>query len=72
MIDKGEKDMKKKKRLWCSAEDSTTCLLWALQNFEEVETVTFHYNQRHQEEIDVAKSIAEKLGVKTTCLICLF
>lgn len=54
--------------VFSGGQDSTTCLLWALQNFEEVETVTFHYNQRHQEEIDVAKSIAEKLGVKNHLL----
>ncbi|MFF0882934.1 7-cyano-7-deazaguanine synthase, partial [Bacillus velezensis] len=62
--------MKKEKAVvvFSGGQDSTTCLLWALQNFEEVETVTFHYNQRHQEEIDVAKSIAEKLGVKNHLL----
>ena len=30
--------------------------------------MTFHYNQRHQEEIDVAKRIADKLGVKNHLL----
>lgn len=39
-----------------------------LKEFEEVETVTFHYNQRHSQEIEVAKSIAEKLGVKNHLL----
>lgn len=54
--------------VFSGGQDSTTCLLWALQQFEEVETVTFHYNQRHQEEIDVAKRIADKLGVKNHLL----
>lgn len=30
--------------------------------------MTFHYNQRHSQEIEVAKSIAEKLGVKNHLL----
>lgn len=66
----GEQKMKYEKAVvvFSGGQDSTTCLLWALQQFEEVETVTFHYNQRHQEEIDVAKRIADKLGVKNHLL----
>ncbi len=62
--------MKKEKAIvvFSGGQDSTTCLLWALKEFEEVETVTFHYNQRHSQEIEVAKSIAEKLGVKNHLL----
>src|SRR5699024_11688674 len=45
-------------------QDSTTCLLWALEEFKEVETVTFSYGQRHELEVDYAKKIAEDLGVK--------
>ncbi|MCY9423689.1 7-cyano-7-deazaguanine synthase, partial [Bacillus paralicheniformis] len=50
--------------VFSGGQDSTTCLLWALRQFQEVEAVTFQYNQRHREEIEVAKKIAEKLGVK--------
>ena len=50
--------------------DSTTCLFWALDNFDEVQTVTFDYNQRHQIEIDYSKEtlgLAEKIkGKKIT------
>ncbi len=69
-----ERNHEKEKAIvvFSGGQDSTTCLLWALKEFEEVETVTFHYNQRHSQEIEVAKSIAEKLGVKTICLICHF
>ena len=45
-------------------QDSTTCLFWAMQQFNEVEAVTFNYNQRHMAEIICAESIAEELGIK--------
>ncbi|KOO50923.1 7-cyano-7-deazaguanine synthase QueC [Priestia koreensis] len=54
--------------VFSGGQDSTTCLFWALQNFKEVETVTFQYGQRHSQEIDVAKSIAAELGVENTVL----
>lgn len=62
--------MKNEKALvvFSGGQDSTTCLLWALENFKEVETVTFNYNQRHAEELVVAKEIATELCVKHTQL----
>jgi 7-cyano-7-deazaguanine synthase len=54
--------------VFSGGQDSTTCLLWALQNFQEVEAVTFNYNQRHKLEIEVAASIAKELGVKHAIL----
>lgn len=54
--------------VFSGGQDSTTCLYWALQQFREVETVTFMYGQRHSEEIECAKSIAAELGVKNTVL----
>ncbi|UNL85888.1 7-cyano-7-deazaguanine synthase QueC [Priestia koreensis] len=54
--------------VFSGGQDSTTCLFWALQNFKEVETVTFQYGQRHSQEIDVAKSIAAELGIENTVL----
>lgn len=50
--------------VFSGGQDSTTCLFWALQQFDEVEAVTFDYNQRHKEEIECAKQITEELGVK--------
>lgn len=49
--------------VFSGGQDSTTCLVWALQRFDHVEAITFSYNQRHAMEIECAKQIAEKLNV---------
>lgn len=70
MKEKETMKMKQEKAVvvFSGGQDSTTCLFWALQNFKEVETVTFQYGQRHSQEIEVAKSIAAELGVENTVL----
>ncbi|MDK3882510.1 7-cyano-7-deazaguanine synthase QueC [Staphylococcus pseudintermedius] len=50
--------------VFSGGQDSTTCLLWALKRYDEVETITFSYNQRHKQEIEVAKKISKDFGVK--------
>ncbi|WP_181350387.1 7-cyano-7-deazaguanine synthase QueC [Thalassobacillus sp. CUG 92003] len=50
--------------VFSGGQDSTTCLFWALQTFDDVETVTFDYNQRHDQEIAVAEKIAAELNVR--------
>ena len=37
--------------LFSGGQDSTTCLIWALKNFDKVETIGFNYGQRHQVEM---------------------
>lgn len=49
--------------VFSGGQDSTTCLLWALTQYEEVYTVTFDYGQRHIEEIKCAEEIANELNV---------
>ncbi len=49
-------------------QDSTTCLYWALKNFDHVEAVCFSYGQKHALEVEVARRIAEKAGVEFSLL----
>src|SRR5688572_12920458 len=37
--------------LFSGGQDSATCLAWALDNFERVETIGFDYGQRHAVEL---------------------
>lgn len=38
--------------LLSGGQDSTTCLAWALDRFQHVETISFEYGQRHRVELD--------------------
>jgi len=49
--------------LFSGGQDSTTCLFWAMKNFNQVETLCFTYGQRHVKEVEVARSLAGKLKV---------
>ena len=55
--------MKKAVVVFSGGQDSTTCLIQALAEYDEVHAITFNYGQRHSEEIAVAQSIASELGV---------
>lgn len=50
--------------IFSGGQDSTTCLLWALKRYKEVEAVSFDYGQRHKKELECAKEITDKLNVK--------
>ncbi|WP_172570816.1 7-cyano-7-deazaguanine synthase QueC [Vibrio fluvialis] len=56
--------MKKAVVVFSGGQDSTTCLVQALKEFDEVHAITFDYGQRHKLEIEVAQTLAKKLGVK--------
>ncbi|MEI7676716.1 MAG: 7-cyano-7-deazaguanine synthase QueC [Bacteroidales bacterium] len=45
--------------LFSGGQDSTTCLFWAKKEFKDVRTVGFNYGQRHNYEVEVAKTIAK-------------
>ena len=49
--------------VFSGGQDSTTCLYWAKKHFKEVHALTFKYGQKHVQEGDVARSIAQKAGV---------
>ena len=55
--------MKKAVVVFSGGQDSTTCLVQALNEFDEVHAITFDYGQRHRLEIEVAQSLAKELGV---------
>ena len=56
--------------IFSGGQDSTTCLLQALQTYGRgnVEVITFKYGQRHSIELEKAQWIAADLGVKQTII----
>lgn len=54
--------------VFSGGQDSTTCLFWAMSEFDHVEAITFDYGQRHAKEIDCARAICRDLGVEHTVL----
>ncbi len=47
--------------LFSGGQDSTTCLAWALSEFDAVETLGFAYGQRHGRELDARPGILARL-----------
>src|SRR5580692_10018426 len=47
--------------LFSGGQDSATCLAWALDRFDHVETVGFDYGQRHSIELDMREVICNQL-----------
>jgi len=50
--------------LLSGGQDSTTCLAWALQRFERVETIAFDYGQRHRVELDCRLAVLRELRTR--------
>jgi 7-cyano-7-deazaguanine synthase len=48
--------------LFSGGQDSATCLAWALDRFDQVETIGFDYGQRHRIELDCRDSIRKGLA----------
>jgi 7-cyano-7-deazaguanine synthase len=48
--------------LFSGGQDSTVCLAWALERFARVETVGFHYGQRHAVELDMRPRLRDQLA----------
>jgi len=44
-------------------QDSVTCLHWAIQHFEQVSAISFHYGQRHGAEVEQAQLICDRLNI---------
>jgi 7-cyano-7-deazaguanine synthase len=47
--------------LFSGGQDSTTCLAWALDRFDRVETIGFDYSQRHRVELEVRPRVLAAL-----------
>jgi 7-cyano-7-deazaguanine synthase len=50
--------------LFSGGQDSTTCLAWALEHFDRVETISFDYGQRHVVELDCRTRVAAALRAR--------
>jgi len=48
--------------LFSAGQDSATCLAWALERFERVETIGFFYGQRHAVELSQRQPLRESLA----------
>jgi len=47
--------------LFSGGQDSTTCLAWALHRHDHVETIGFHYGQRHAVEMQCRTPVFEQM-----------
>lgn len=54
--------------LFSGGQDSTTCLFWAKREFRNVHALCFSYGQRHIQEIENAKRLAEMANVEFSIL----
>ncbi|PPI86325.1 7-cyano-7-deazaguanine synthase QueC [Candidatus Pantoea edessiphila] len=56
--------MKRAIVLFSGGQDSTTCLVQALHQYDEIHCITFDYKQRHHKEIMVASQLISILKLK--------
>src|SRR3954469_15131948 len=50
--------------LFSGGQDSTTCLGWALERYDRVETIGFDYGQRHRIELDCRLSLLSDIRAR--------
>lgn len=50
--------------LFSGGQDSATCLAWALENYDFVETIGFDYGQRHKIELVQRQIVLDELKAK--------
>ncbi|MDR7117391.1 7-cyano-7-deazaguanine synthase QueC [Caulobacter sp. BE254] len=50
--------------VFSGGQDSATCLAWALQRHDHVETIGFDYGQRHRVELDVREAFRAELSAQ--------
>jgi len=55
--------------LLSGGQDSATCLVWTMQNFDHVHTVSFQYGQKHEVELDCAKELSKRAKVESHTVI---
>jgi len=55
--------------VFSGGQDSTTCLIQALEKYDSVDCITFNYGQRHSEEIEVAKKATAHFNVASHKII---
>lgn len=48
--------------LYSGGQDSATCLTWALDRFDRVETVGFDYGQRHRVELEIRGGLRDRIA----------
>ena len=49
--------------LFSGGQDSATCLMWALQKYDYVETIGFDYGQRHHIELKIRQQFIHHLNL---------
>ena len=47
--------------LFSGGQDSTTCLAWALERYQQVETIGFNYGQRHVVELACRHKVLNRI-----------
>jgi len=50
--------------VFSGGQDSTTCLFWAKERFDEVIALSFDYGQRHALELECARDLCKKYNVE--------